>query len=88
MRPSVGVGVFGGSGWHGHSHVGSGIGIGIPLYSGSSGYRDPMVSSLALVRIPNPVLYRTTWESWKLRAELDDGQGNTRIIEMVPPKPL
>ena len=85
-RPSVGVGVFGGSG--GHGHVSSGIGIGIPLFSsGSSSYGGTMVDSLALVRIPNPVLYRTTWESWKLRAELDDGHGNTRIIEMVPPKP-
>lgn len=84
-RPSVGVGVFGGSG----GNVGSGIGIGIPIFSsGSSGYNGTMVSSLALVRIPDPVLYRSTWQSWKLRAELDDGHGNTRIIEMVPPKPL
>lgn len=91
VQPSVGVGVFGGSGWggHSHSHVGSGIGIGIPLFSsGSSGYSGTMVESLAQVRIPNPVLYKTTWQSWKLRAELDDGHGNNRIIEMVPPKPL
>lgn len=84
-RPSVGVGVFGGSG----GHVGTGIGIGIPIFSsGSSGYSGTMVDSLAMVRIPNPVLYRTTWQSWKLRAELDDGRGNTRIVEMVPPQPL
>lgn len=85
VQPSVGVGVFGGSG----GHVSSGIGFGFPLFSsGSSGYSGTMVESIAQVRIPNPVLYKTTWESWKLRAELDDGHGNNRIIEMVPPQPL
>lgn len=85
VQPSVGVGVFGGS----SGHVSTGIGIGIPIFSsGSSGYSGTMVDSLALVRIPDPVLYRSTWQSWKLRAELDDGHGNARIIEMVPPKPL
>ena len=83
-QPSMGVGVFGGS----SGHVGTGIGIGIPIFSsGPSNTASTVVDSRARVRIANPVLYRTTWQSWKLRAELDDGH-NKRTIEMVPPKPL
>ena len=84
-RPSVGVGVAGGS----SGHIGTGIGIGFPIYSGGqSGYgTTTVVDSTAKVRINNPVLYRSSWQSWKLRAELDDGR-NKRTVEMVPPKPL
>jgi hypothetical protein len=46
-----------------------------------------VVDSRAKVRIPNAVLYREAWQRWKLRIELDDGR-NTRVLEMVPPKPL
>lgn len=82
--PSVGVGVFGGS----SGRVGTGIGIGVPIFSsGQSGYDRTVVDSTAKVRINNPVLYRTTWQDWKLRAEL--GEGSTkRTIELAPPKPL
>jgi hypothetical protein len=82
--PSVGVGVFGGS----SGRVGTGIGIGVPIFSsGQSGYDRTVVDSTAKVRINNPVLYRTTWQDWKLRAEL--GAGSTkRTIELAPPKPL
>ncbi|MEZ5833031.1 MAG: lipoprotein [Dongiaceae bacterium] len=83
-RPSVGVGVAGGS----SGHIGTGIGIGIPLFSsGQSNYTSTVVDSTAKVKIGNPVLYRESWQHWVLRAELDDGQ-NKRTIEMVPPKPL
>jgi hypothetical protein len=81
--PSMGVGVFGGS----SGHVGTGVGIGFPLYSGQSGSTSAVVDSRAKVRIGNPVLYRSTWQSWKLRAELDDGV-TRRTIELAPPKPL
>lgn len=83
LRPSVGVGVFGGS----SGHVGTGVGIGVPIYSGQPGYTGTVVDSRAKVKISNPVLYRETWQSWKLRVELDDGRSK-RTIEMVPPKPL
>jgi hypothetical protein len=84
LRPSVGVGVAGGS----SGRIGTGIGIGFPIFSsGPSGSGTTVVDSTARVRIPNPVLYRTTWQNWKLRAELDDGRAR-RIIELVPPKPL
>jgi hypothetical protein len=83
-RPSVGVGVSGGS----SGHVGTGIGIGIPIFSsGQSNYTAAVVDSTAKVKIGNPVLYRSSWQSWKLRVELEDGP-NKRTIEMVPPKPL
>jgi hypothetical protein len=83
-RPSVGVGVAGGS----SGHVGTGIGIGIPIFSsGQSNYSSSVVDSTAKVKISNPVLYRSSWQSWKLRVELEDGT-NKRTIEMVPPKPL
>jgi len=83
-RPSVGVGVAGGS----SGHIGTGIGIGFPIFSsGQSASAGTVVDSTAKVRINNPVLYRTSWQNWKLRAELDDGR-TKRTIEMVPPKPL
>ena len=82
-RPTVGVGVAGGS----SGHVGTGIGIGIPIFSSGSNYSSEVVDSTAKVRISNPVLYRSSWQSWKLRVELEDGP-NKRTIEMAPPKPL
>lgn len=82
-RPTVGVGVSGGS----SGHIGTGIGIGIPIFSGGSDTRSEITESTAKVKIGNPVLYRTTWQSWKLRVELEDG-ANKRTVELVPPKPL
>lgn len=83
-RPSVGVGVGGGS----SGHVSTGIGIGFPIFSsGGANQTSSVIDSTAKVRISNPTLYRTTWQSWKLRVELDDGV-NKRVIETLPPKPL
>jgi len=83
-QPSVGVGVFGGS----SGHVGTGVGIGIPLFSsGPSSYSAAVVDSTAKVKIDNTVLYRESWQQWKLRVELQDG-ANARTMELVPPKPL
>lgn len=82
-RPTVGVGVGGGS----SGHFGTGIGIGFPIYPGGSDHRSELTESTAKVKISNPVLYRTTWQSWKLRVDLEDG-ANKRTIDMVPPKPL
>ena len=83
-RPSVGVGVFGGS----SGHISTGVGIGFPIFSsGQSNYTAAVVDSTAKVKISNPVLYRESWQRWKLRVEFEDGS-NARTIEMVPPKPL
>jgi hypothetical protein len=82
-RPSVGVGVGGGS----SGHFGTGIGIGFPIYSGGSRYASDVTESTAKIKISNPVLYRSTWQSWKLRAELGDG-ADKRTVELTPPKPL
>lgn len=83
-RPSIGVGVGGGS----SGHVSSGIGIGFPIFSsGGSNQTSSVIDSTAKVRISNPTLYRTTWQSWKLRVELDDGV-TKRVIETLPPKPV
>jgi hypothetical protein len=81
--PNVGVGVFGGS----SGRIGTGIGLGFPIFSSGQSGSSTVVDSTARVRISNPVLYRTTWQNWKLRAELDDGRAK-RTIELVPPKPL
>jgi hypothetical protein len=81
-RPTVGVGVGGGS----SGHFGTGIGIGFPIYSGGSSYRE-VTESIAKVKIGNPVLYRNSWQSWKLRVELEEG-ATKRTVELVPPKPL
>lgn len=83
-RPSVGIGVGGGS----SGRVSTGIGIGFPIFSsGGAGQTSAVIDSTAKVRIGNPVLYRTTWQSWKLRIELDDGVSK-RTIETLPPRPL
>ena len=81
--PTVGVGVGGGS----SGNFGTGIGIGFPIYSGGSDYRSDVTESTAKVKISNPVLYRNSWQSWKLRVDLEDG-ANKRTIEIAPPKPL
>jgi hypothetical protein len=82
-RPSVGVGVGGSS----SGHFGTGIGIGIPIYPGGSSYSREVTESTAKVKISNPVLYRNSWQSWKLRVELEEG-ATKRTVELVPPKPL
>jgi hypothetical protein len=82
-RPSVGVGVGGGS----SGNFGTGIGIGFPLYSGGSRYSSDVTESTAKIKIGNPLLYRSTWQDWKLRAELGDG-ADKRTVEITPPKPL
>jgi len=82
-RPSVGVGVGGGS----SGHFGTGIGIGFPIYSGGSRTASDVTESTAKIRIGNPVLYRNSWQSWKLRADLGDG-ADKRTVELTPPKPL
>ena len=83
-QPSIGVGVGGGS----SGHVSTGIGIGFPIFSDSGPTQtSAVIDSTAKVRISNPVLYRETWQSWKLRVELDDGVSK-RVLETLPPKPL
>lgn len=82
--PSIGVGVGGGS----SGHVSTGIGIGFPIFSsGEPSQTSAVIDSTAKVRISNAVLYKTTWQSWKLHVELDDGV-TKRTIETLPPKPL
>lgn len=84
-RPSagVGVGVMGGS----SGNVSTGIGIGFPLFSGSGeAYTATVNDSYAKLRIPDRATYDETWQSWKLRIELDDGT-TSRTMEMLPPKP-
>jgi hypothetical protein len=83
-RPIVGVGVGGGS----SGNISTGIGIGFPVLApGGSSQASAVTDSTAWVRISNPTLYGTTWQSWRLRVELDDGV-NKRVIETLPPKPF
>lgn len=83
IRPSVGVGVTGGS----SSHIGTGIGIGFPLF-GSSGSEvtTTVTASRVLIRVPDLAAYQINWQRSKLHIELDDGVTH-RVMELLPPPP-
>ena len=68
---STGVGVGVGVGSSG-TRSSVGIGVGIPLGS-SGGSRNPRVNQTeALIRVPNPEVYRRTAEDWMIRVALID----------------
>ena len=83
IRPSVGVGVMGGS----SGHIGTGVGIGFPLF-GSSGNEvtTTVTASRIQIRVPDLALYETNWQRSKLHIELDDGVSH-RVMELLPPPP-
>jgi len=83
----VGVGVAGGSG--GHVGTGVGVGFGFPFIIGGSddyGYREPRVTSTALIHVPDMAAYRAQWQQWKVRVYLGEG-ASQRMIEVAAPQP-
>jgi hypothetical protein len=88
--PSVGFGVGGGSGGWG-SGFGTGIGLSFPLGGvGSSTVESGTIGQVisnAFIPLPDPVLYRQTWQSWRVRVQLGDAPGDVRNLEIAAPAP-
>jgi len=83
----VGVGVAGGSG--GHVGTGVGVGFGFPFIIGGSddnSYREPRVTSTALIHVPDMATYQAQWRQWKVRVYLGEG-ASARMIEVAAPQP-
>ena len=86
--PSVGLGVGGFGGGGGGFGVGSGIGLSFPLGSSSSETAAVgQVISNAFIPLADPLYYRQTWQSWRVRVQLGDPPGETRVIELNAPAP-
>jgi hypothetical protein len=85
--PSVGFGLGGFGGSRGGGGFGSSIGIGIPLGGGASdpGY-DRVVSSAAFA-LPDPVGYRSTWQSYRIELQIGDPPAVRTLTLAAPPPP-
>ena len=83
---STGVGVGVGVGSSG-TRSSVGIGVGIPLgSSGGSGNRR-VNQTEALIRVPNPEVYRRTAEDWMIRVALIDTRGGKLSAAFPAPIP-
>jgi len=84
--PEVGVGVAGGGG---HTGVGVGVGIGFPFVIGGASEppRQPLVRSVARVRVGDMPAYRAQWQQWKLRVHLGEGPDEHVLEEPAPMPP-
>ena len=83
--PSVGVGGWGGS----RSGGGGGITLGFPLGGRSARDREPPAGTLttARIRLPDPVFYRQTVESWFIRITTLDRAQQSSVAIIPAPKP-
>ncbi len=83
---STGVGVGVGVGSSG-TRSSVGIGVGIPLGS-SGGSRNRRVNQTeALIRLPNPEVYRRTAQDWMIRVALIDTRGGKLSAAFPAPIP-
>lgn len=82
IRPSVGVGVFGGSGGSG---VGTGLGLGLPL--GGSAPPPPEHSARARVVIPDPAAYRRDWQDTIVRLRFGTSPDPVTTADIPAPPP-
>jgi hypothetical protein len=83
--PSLGVGIWGGSG----GHVGTGFGIGLPLGGidyGPAG--DEQVVSVARLFPDDLAAYRATWQRWTIRIQIGTPATIVRKVEIAAPRPL
>lgn len=80
-RPSVGVGVFGGS----SGHIGTSVGIGFPLF-GADDPDEPVIDSRALIRVPDMAAYRAVWQTYRVRLRFGPPE-NERVMELPAPRP-
>ena len=84
--PNFGARVEGGS----SSGVSTGFGIGFPLFGGGGpgGHQvGAMSTSTIRFKVPDLAAYRRDWQRWILHVDLDEGGGNQRVIETLPPAP-
>ncbi|WP_374373810.1 hypothetical protein [Dongia sp.] len=82
LRPSIGVGVAGGS----SSNLSTGIGIGFPLFGAGETRTYSVTESRITFRLPDPAEYRRDWQRYAIAVDLDDGV-NRRTFQMLPPAP-
>lgn len=82
LRPSIGVGVAGGS----SSNISTGIGIGFPLFGAGETRTYSVTDSRITFRLPDPAEYRRNWQRYAIAVDLDDGV-NRRTFQMLPPAP-
>jgi hypothetical protein len=84
-RPSVGVGVVGGS----SGHVSSGVGISVPIFSKRDSLRGVKEGREIIARIPIPdaPAYREAPEAWRIEIDLTDVTGQTRTRTLQAPEP-
>jgi hypothetical protein len=86
--PSVGFGIFGGSGGGG-SVRGGGVGVDVPI--GGGGYatvpEGGLVRSRASVLVQDMDAYRREWERSKVRLTFNNAAGNSTVAEIPAPAP-
>jgi hypothetical protein len=90
-QPAIGIAGTGGFGG-GYSTFGAGVGVILPL---AGGYGAPgsavvvsdQVQSTALIRLPDPLDYRRTWQDWKLRIQLGDAPDASFVMLQAPQPP-
>jgi hypothetical protein len=78
VGPAVGTGLGGGS---------FGLGIGAPLGQPTETASGGDLVSNAFIPLPDPLQYRLTWPSWRIRGRLGDPPGETRSFELPAPQP-
>ncbi len=84
LRPSVGVGVFGGSGGGG---MGTGLGLGFPLGGGASPPPTTGHGARARVAIPDPGAYRRDWQSTLVRLRFGTAPEPVTVADIPAPPP-
>ncbi len=84
LRPSVGVGVFGGSGGGG---MGTGLGLGVPLGGGASPPPASGHDARARVVIPDPAAYRRDWQNTLVRLRFGSAPEPVTIADIPAPPP-
>lgn len=83
--PSVGVGVFGGSG----GSFGTGVGVGFPLSGYGTATVPPgeFVRSRAYVLVPDIAAYRQIWQQSLVRLKFGTAPGDLTVADIPAPAP-
>jgi hypothetical protein len=86
--PSVGVGIFGGSGGGGTVR-GGGVGVGVPIGGGGYGTvpEGDLVRSRANVLVRDMDAYRRQWERSTVRLTFNNAAGHSTVAEIPAPAP-
>jgi hypothetical protein len=82
--PSVGFGVFGGSG----GHFGTGVGVGFPLGGGTATVPPgEFVRSRAYILVPDIANYRQIWPQSLVRLKFGTAPGEVTVADVPAPAP-